>query len=111
MKIKYLGTAAAEGIPGIFCECETCKRAAALGGRNIRTRSQAIIDDTLLIDFPADTYMHYLKWGVPINKIKACIITRSHADHLYLLEIEMRKRGFSHLEDDSPLVFYSDESG
>lgn len=111
MKIKYLGTAAAEGIPAIFCECDTCKRAVALGGRNIRTRSQAIIDDTLLIDFPADTYMHYLKWGVPINKIKACIITHSHADHLYPLEIEMRKRGFSHLEDDSPLVFYSDESG
>ena len=25
MKIKYLGTAAAEGIPAVFCECETCK--------------------------------------------------------------------------------------
>ena len=55
MRIKYLGTAAAEGVPGIFCDCENCKRARKLGGKNIRTRSQAILDDTLLIDFPADT--------------------------------------------------------
>lgn len=54
MKIQYLGTAA-EGLPALFCECETCKHAAFLGGRNIRTRSQAIIDDALLIDYPADT--------------------------------------------------------
>lgn len=60
MKIQYLGTAAAEGIPAIFCECDTCKKARSLGGRNIRTRSQAIIDENVLIDFPADTYMHFL---------------------------------------------------
>ena len=31
MKIKYLGTAAAEGVPAIFCNCETCKEARKLG--------------------------------------------------------------------------------
>lgn len=77
MKIKYLGTAAAEGIPAVFCECENCKRSRELGGRNIRTRSQAIIDDTILIDFLADTYMHYLIRNIPLNKIKTCIITHS----------------------------------
>ena len=33
MKIKYLGTAAAEGITAVFCECETCKKAIELGGK------------------------------------------------------------------------------
>ena len=27
MKIKYYGTAAAEGIPGLFCSCEICENA------------------------------------------------------------------------------------
>ena len=31
MKIQYLGTGAAEGIPAIFCECDTCKKARELG--------------------------------------------------------------------------------
>ena len=26
MKFQYLGTAAAEGIPAIFCECENCMK-------------------------------------------------------------------------------------
>ena len=89
MRIKYLGTAAAEGVPGIFCDCENCKRARKLGGKNIRTRSQAILDDTLLIDFPADTYMHFLRFNLPLTKIKSCIITHSHMDHLYPVEFEM----------------------
>lgn len=48
MKLQYLGTAAAEGWPALFCECDHCKRAKEAGGRNIRTRSQAVIDDTLM---------------------------------------------------------------
>ena len=47
MNLTYLGTAAAEGWPGIFCRCEFCERAKRLGGRDIRTRSQALLDDAL----------------------------------------------------------------
>ena len=61
MKIKFLGTAAAEGFPAVFCNCEYCNKARELGGKNIRTRSQAIIDNKLLIDLPADTYFHFLQ--------------------------------------------------
>ena len=111
MKLQYLGTAAAEGIPAIFCDCETCKMARAMGGKNIRTRSQAIIDDKLLIDFPADTYMHFLMHGMPLSKVKNCLITHSHMDHLYADEISMRKNGFAHLDERTPLTFYSDVSG
>ena len=45
MKFHFLGTAAAEGIPALFCECAVCKEAREKGGRFIRTRSQALIDD------------------------------------------------------------------
>lgn len=111
MKFKYLGTAAAEGIPALFCECENCKKARKNGGKDIRTRSQAIIDDKILIDFPADTYCHTLQHGLDLARIKTCLITHSHSDHLYAPDIEMRKNGFSHIPDCEPLTFYSDKSG
>lgn len=112
MKIKYLGTAAAEGVPALFCECENCVRSRRLGGRNIRTRSQAIVDDTLLIDFPADTYMHYLKENFPLNRVKSCIITHSHMDHLYPEDVVMRRSPFGyHPSCAEPLTFYSCKSG
>lgn len=111
MKLQYLGTAAAEGIPALFCECENCKRSRELGGRNIRSRSQALVDDKILIDFPADTFMHFIQHNVPLHKIKSCIITHSHCDHLDTGDLEMRIPGFSHLSHDFPLTFYSDKSG
>lgn len=112
MKIKYLGTAAAEGIPAVFCECETCKKAIELGGKNIRTRSQALIDGKLLIDFPADTYIHSLTYGIKLGDIKHCLITHSHSDHLYPNEIYMRQTGvYAHLKEETPITFYADQRG
>ncbi len=81
MKIKFLGTAAAEGIPYLFCACEKCVRARRLGGKNLRTRSQALIDGQLLIDLPADTYAHSLIHGIDFLNIHHCLITHAHRDH------------------------------
>ena len=83
MKIKFLGTAAAEGIPALFCDCRVCQNARKVGGKEIKTRSQAIVDDKILIDFPADTYMHALYGGLDLIGIRHCIITHGHMDHLY----------------------------
>lgn len=96
MKIRYLGTAAAEGFPAIFCNCVYCKKARELGGKNIRTRSQAIINDDLLIDFPADTYNHFLSNGILGDRIKYLFITHSHLDHLHPDDFEMRHGNYAH---------------
>lgn len=109
MRFKYLGTAAAEGWPAMFCACENCKKAIESGGRNIRTRSQAIVDNKLLIDFPADTYMHVLNSGLDLSKIENCIITHDHSDHLYSADFEMRREGFAYLHSGSPLTVYGTE--
>ena len=111
MKLQYLGTGAAEGMPAIFCDCETCRTAKERGGRNIRTRSQSIIDDRLLIDFPSDTYYHFLTYNIPLSKIHSCLITHAHMDHLYAKEIHLRRRQYTHLDDATPLTFYSDRAG
>lgn len=109
MKIKYLGTAAYEGVPALFCNCRLCKLARKLGGRNLRSRSQALINDELLIDFNADTVWHYHTYGFDWDKICGCLITHSHSDHLYPADIEMASDCFTH--DHKPLRFYSAQSG
>ena len=56
MYITYQGTAAAEGVPAVFCDCEHCRYARAAGGKEIRMRSGALIDGKLKIDFGPDAY-------------------------------------------------------
>lgn len=106
MKIKFLGTAAAEGWPAVFCQCSSCKKAWEKGGKNIRTRSSCLIDDELLIDFPPDTYMHVLQQKLDLSKIQHLIVTHSHQDHFYPLDLVMRKEPFAHIYDGSPLHVY-----
>ncbi len=96
MKLQYLGTAAAEGWPALFCECEHCSRARAAGGKNIRTRSQALIDDALAIAFPAATYMHILQNRLNAAKWTGVIITHAHSDHFYPSDFVLRRPPFGH---------------
>lgn len=112
MKFQFLGTAAAEGIPALWCNCEACRRSREVGGRAIRTRSQAIIDDQLLIDFPADTYAHFLKNNLDLLNVKNVLITHTHSDHLYPVDIDMIIPGFSHVPEGYRLDYYgSDKVG
>lgn len=106
MKLTYYGTAAAEGWPALFCECDACQRARMAGGRNMRTRSQSMIDDKILIDFPADTYHHMLTHGLPLPSIRHCLITHNHADHLYPADFAMRGPNFTHRKQEFPLTVY-----
>ena len=98
MKITYLGTAAFEGVPALFCSCPVCEEARRLGGKNIRTRSQALINEDLLIDFNADTFTHFLKGNHDIRKVENCLITHSHCDHFYPDDMEMARTDFIHGE-------------
>lgn len=94
MELKYLGTAAAEGIPGIFCECVVCREAMKRGGKEIRTRSQALVDKQLLIDFPPDSYWHMVRDGVSLPDLQHVLITHTHTDHFYPDELYYRRKGF-----------------
>ena len=109
MEIKYLGTAAAEGWPAVFCTCEACKRARKLGGKNIRTRSQAVVDNTVLIDLPPDTYLHVLRKGMEIDTIESVLITHSHQDHFYPMELLMRGEPYAHRPGAPVLTVYGND--
>jgi len=108
MEIKYLGTAAAEGWPGIFCKCEYCRQAMKLGGKNLRTRSQAILDDTLLVDFPPDSYLHMLRDGLNLPGIRDILITHTHQDHFYPDDFLFRCGGFASGVEDTVTLYGND---
>ena len=109
MEIKFLGTAAYEGVPAPFCRCATCKKALRTGGRNIRTRSQALINDDLLIDFNPDTVVHYQTYAFDWEKINDCLITHSHSDHLYVDDVAIAMDCYTH--QHKKLNFYSGKAG
>ncbi|MCQ3035976.1 MAG: hypothetical protein MJ248_07190, partial [Bacilli bacterium] len=78
MKIKYLGTGAYEGIPGIFCDCPVCRKARELGGKELRTRQQCLINDELLMDFGPDTLVHTHMYKIDWTKIHNILVTHTH---------------------------------
>lgn len=108
MKITYYGTAAAEAMPAFFCYCDHCERARKAGGKNIRTRSQALINDDLLIDFPADTYMHIVDYGLDLRSIENILITHSHMDHLCPADLQNVRAPYAHRKPGAgPVNVYS----
>jgi phosphoribosyl 1,2-cyclic phosphate phosphodiesterase len=108
MKLQYLGTAAAEGIPALFCKCPVCVKARENGGRDIRTRSQALVDGEILLDFPPDTYAHYLNFGFDLPSIQHLFVTHSHSDHFYPDDLILRHPGYGH-QDFETLHIYGNE--
>lgn len=91
MKIKILGTAAAEGWPGTFCECFSCQEARRLGGKNLRSRSSLMLGEEYKVDLPPDTYLHLLKYNLHLSKLEYLFITHAHCDHCAVASLLMRR--------------------
>jgi phosphoribosyl 1,2-cyclic phosphate phosphodiesterase len=83
MRAQFLGTAAAEGYPDPFCGCDNCGRARAAGGPSLRKRSALLIEDELLIDLGPDVLAASLQHGIPLDRLRYCLQTHEHSDHLH----------------------------
>ncbi len=94
MKITFLGTAAANAFPEAFCKCRNCAQARVLGGPSLRKRSAALINDDLLIDLGPDVMAASQMHGCPLDKVRYCLQTHPHADHLDLSHLLSRSPGF-----------------
>ena len=99
MKLLYLGTGAAEGIPALFCECDVCKKARAAGGKEIRTRAGALLDGVLKLDFGPDSYIQMINNKLDFTYLKSVLITHTHEDHFSYADLRLRRRGFANLKD------------
>lgn len=105
MKIQYLGTAAAEGIPALFCQCALYTKARQLKGKNLRGRSGMILDGSLMIDFPPDMLMYVFNLGIDLAKINDILITHTHSDHFDSAQLMMRLPDcFCHIKEGNPFV-------
>ena len=109
MKITYLGTAASEGLPAPFCTCEVCRRAREAGGKSVRTRSQALVDESLLIDFPPDTYLHWLRTPFDFLKVTDLLVTHSHMDHWYPDDVQSVVPPYGHHDPSYTLTLHGNE--
>jgi hypothetical protein len=84
MFITFLGTAAANAFPEAFCNCRNCAQARMSGGRSLRKRSAAVINDDLLIDLGPDIMAASQIHLRPLHQVRYCLQTHPHADHLDL---------------------------
>jgi len=90
-----LGTAAAEGWPAPFCLCRHCEEARRRGGVNIRSRSGALIDDELKIDFGPDTVSQMQRSRRNLSRLKTILFTHQHSDHFTPAEMEWAIKPFT----------------
>lgn len=102
MKIQYLGTGAAEGVPALFCNCAFCRQlrarlAAGERTRESRTRMQVLLDGEVSVDFPPDTYAHMTTYGIDFSAIRYLLVTHSHMDHFYAHDFILR--GYKYAAD------------
>lgn len=94
MRLTFLGTSAANAYPEAFCSCRNCQGARAEGGRSLRKRSSALVNDDLLIDLGPDIMAAAQMHRVDLTRVRYCLQTHPHADHMDLSHLLSRSPGF-----------------
>jgi len=84
MKIIFLGTGAAEGIPCLGCVCPRCKRARETKDRNLRSRASILVTSedghNILIDTPPE--ISSLLNRNNVLKLSVVLLSHEHFDHI-----------------------------
>lgn len=109
MKIRLLGTGAAEGIPAFYSDTRVSEYARCHGGKDVRTRSAAVLDDRIKIDFGPDTMAQIHRERLDARDWDAIVFTHSHDDHFAVTELQYFLYPFSTL-DRMPMPIYANES-
>jgi phosphoribosyl 1,2-cyclic phosphate phosphodiesterase len=94
MIITFLGTSAANAYPEAFCRCKNCEQARMLGGKSIRKRSAALVNDDLLIDLGPDIMTASNIHNCSLSRVTYCLQTHAHADHLDTSHFLSRSPGY-----------------
>lgn len=96
MKLMYMGTAAAEGIPALFCQCEICSYAQKTGGRNQRLRSCVLLNHNVMLDFTPDMLANKMRFDLDLAQVEHIFFTHSHIDHLAAKELCYCHKMYAH---------------
>lgn len=107
--VKILGSAAAEGIPAMFCNCRVCQEAWKNGGKDIRKRAAYKLNDHVRIDFGPDTLYQEHQYQLHSENLKHVFITHNHEDHIDTHLLVYRMPGFSVVDPDNILNIYGSD--
>jgi phosphoribosyl 1,2-cyclic phosphate phosphodiesterase len=88
MRIRLLGTGGADGIPALGANTPLSNYARKHGGKDVRTRSAALIDGVLKIDFGPDTLAQVNRDRLDTSDWIATLFTHSDEDHLCVGELQ-----------------------
>ena len=83
MKVIFLGTGAAEGVPKFGCDCHHCRVAREKGGRNVRHRTSLLFEAggfRILVDTPPEISIQLNERKV--FDLSAVLLTHEHFDHI-----------------------------
>jgi len=110
MKLKILGSGAAQGIPAPFCTCQVCQTAHEKGGHDIRRRTAYMWDDDIMIDLGPDFFSAQITWNLDYSKLRHVLITHSHADHFYPMNLYWRPPGVDTRPEPSWLTVHGNST-
>ena len=108
MQVTILGSAAAEGVPALFCDCATCREARRRGGRDLRRRT-AYLWEEILVDLGPDLHGQSLAYGLDLSGLRHVLMTHTHGDHFLPESLLYRRAGFSVLPPQGHLTVHGSD--
>lgn len=108
MKLRLLGTGSAESIPAMFSNSRVSEHARRVGGKDVRSRSGALLDGIIKIDFGPDTVYHIHRDQLDAREWAALFFTHSHDDHCCITQLQYLVFPFNQ-EVCFPFPFYGNE--
>lgn len=108
MEVRFLGTAASEGIPNPFCDCEICSKARRDGGKDVRTRASVLIDERIQVDMSPEWTYQLTREKLTARTIEAVLFTHTHPDHFNVGELVSRCVNFAYNVDFPLHIFGND---
>ena len=67
------------------------------------------MDESLLIDFPPDTYLHWLRTPFDFLKVTDLLVTHSHMDHWYPDDVQSVVPPYGHHDPSYTLTLHGNE--
>jgi Metal-dependent hydrolases of the beta-lactamase superfamily III len=95
MKLTFLGTAAGECYPALWCECPNCSYAREHKGQNIRLNSCVLVDDDTLLDMGSTCFSAAQRENINLTQVQRLFVTHTHLDHFYPQHLVWRGGAFS----------------
>jgi len=109
MNIRLLGTGAADGIPALYGNDAVSRYAREHGGKDVRTRTAALVDGTLKIDLGPDTNAQMLRDRLDARDWTALVFTHSDDDHINANELQYALYPFTEF-DHLPYTIYANST-